>query len=241
MTQDDLAKAVSYSASLVGMIETGSRKPPLGFWDRVDEVFQTGGMFARLDKRLGAPKWKIDWETAERAAVALRSFQPLVIPGLLQTEAYARVILTDAGLLSRDDIERYLAQRLARQVVLSGESPPQFTAVIDHSVLRRPVGGPAVMREQIQAIIKACEEPHVRVHVVPDTVGAYAGLSGPFVLATAADQSIIGYLDDQVKGYLVNHADRIKAMQAAWEAVRGEALPHGQSVDLMKEVADTWI
>ncbi|MGW4465808.1 helix-turn-helix domain-containing protein [Micromonospora sp. NPDC004704] len=240
-TQEDLAKAVRYSASLVGMIETGTRKPPPGFWERVDEAFQTGGMFARQAKRLSTPKWKADWESAEREAVALRSYQPLVVPGLLQTEAYARAVLTDAGLLSRDDVERHLAQRLARQEILRRESPPQFTAVIDYSVLRRPVGGPAVMLEQIQAIIKACEEPHVRVHIVPDTVGAYAGLNGPFVLATAQDQSITGYLDNQVKGHLVDSAEDLAAVQAAWEAVRGEALPHRQSTDLMMEVAETWI
>lgn len=243
MTQEDLARArpVNYSPSLIGMVETGARKPPPGFWERIDEAFQTGGMFARLANRLGTPQWKAEWENAEREAVALRSYQPLVVPGLLQTEPYARAVLTDAGLLSRDDVERHLSQRMARQEVLARESPPQFTAVIDLSVFRRPVGGSAVMREQMQSIIKACEEPHVRVHVVPATVGAYAGLNGPFVLATAQDQSITGYLDNQVKGGVVDTADDIKAIQAAWEAVRGEALPHGQSTDLMMEVAETWI
>ncbi|MBM0228031.1 MULTISPECIES: helix-turn-helix transcriptional regulator [Micromonospora] len=186
------------------------------------------------------PVWFRPWQEIEREAVSLRWFESLVLPGLLQTEAYARAVLSGAGLIPRGDVERHLAARLARQGVLRRDDPPQFTAVIDEAILRRPVGGGATMHEQLRALVAASAEPHVRVHVVPSSVGAYAGLNGPFVVATCPDHRAAGYLDNQLQGQVVSDPEDIAAMMAAWENVRGEALSHWQSVDLITEVAETW-
>ncbi len=186
------------------------------------------------------PVWFRPWQEIEREAVALRWFESLVLPGLLQTEAYARAVLTGAGLIPRGDIDRHLTTRLNRQGVLRRDDPPQFTAVIDEAVLRRPVGGRETMHEQLRALIAACAEPHIRVHVVPSSVGAYAGLNGPFVIAQCPDYRLAGYLDNQVEGEVVGDVDDLAAIMAAWENVRGEALSHWQSVDLITEVAETW-
>lgn len=80
----------------------------------------------------------------------------------------------------------------------------------------------------------------MRVHVVPSRVGAYAGLNGPFVIAASADHRLAGYLDNQLKGQVVSDPDDIAAILGAWENVRGEALSHWQSVELITEVAQTW-
>ncbi|MET8281042.1 helix-turn-helix transcriptional regulator [Micromonospora sp. NPDC005174] len=186
------------------------------------------------------PVWFRPWQEIEREAVSLRSYQSVVLPGLLQTEAYARAVLAGADVIARSDIERHLAFRLARQSILTREDPPRFTAVVDEAVLRRPVGGRATMREQVHALIVMCEAPHVRVHIVPATVGAYAGLNGPFVIAVGAEQQIAGYLDNQLQGEVVTGTKDITAILAAWENVRGEALSHWQSVDLLTEMAETW-
>ena len=186
------------------------------------------------------PVWFRPWQEIEREAVSLRSYQSVVLPGLLQTEAYARAVLTGAGMLPRADLDRHITARLARQGILRREDPPQFTAVIDEGVLRRPVGGPETMREQLHALVAACAEPHVRIHVVPSSVGAYAGLNGPFVVAACPDHRLAGYLDNQLQGQVVSDVDEIAAIMAAWENVRGEALSHWQSVDLIREVAETW-
>lgn len=186
------------------------------------------------------PVWFRPWQEIEREAVALRWFEMAVLPGLLQTEAYARAVLMDAGLTNRGDVERHVAARLARQNILARDNPPQLTAVVDEGVLRRPVGGRTTMHEQIQAIIKASEAPHVRVHVVPSSVGAYAGLNGPFVIASTPEHRVAVYLDNQLQGQVVDGAEEIAAIQAAWESVRGEALSRSQSIELIMEVAETW-
>ncbi|SCE83723.1 helix-turn-helix domain-containing protein [Micromonospora chokoriensis] len=186
------------------------------------------------------PIWFRPWQEIEREAVSLRWFESTVLPGLLQTEAYARAVLVGAGLIPRGDVERHLAVRLGRQGVLRRDDPPQFTAVVDEAVIRRPVGGGSTMREQLLAVAAACAEPHIRVHVVPSTVGAYAGLNGPFVIAHSDDHRVAGYLDNQLQGQVASDPDDIAAMMAAWENVRGEALSHRQSVDLISEVAESW-
>ncbi|MFF4880952.1 Scr1 family TA system antitoxin-like transcriptional regulator [Micromonospora sp. NPDC000668] len=186
------------------------------------------------------PIWFRPWQEIEREAVSLRWFESTVLPGLLQTEAYAHAVLSGAGLIPRSDIDRHLTVRLTRQGVLKRDDPPQFTAVIDEAILHRPVGSRSIMREQLRAVVAACAEPHIRVHIVPATVGAYAGLNGPFVIAHSHDHRVAGYLDNQLQGQVASDPEDIAAMMAAWENVRGEALSHWQSVDLITEVAETW-
>lgn len=113
------------------------------------------------------PVWFRPWQEFEREATLLRSYQPLVLPGLLQTEAYARAVLSIGGLRGRTDVDRLVATRLSRQAILTKDDPPQFAAVVDETALRRPVGGRATMREQARALLATCEAPHVRLHVVP--------------------------------------------------------------------------
>ncbi|MGW0501575.1 DUF5753 domain-containing protein [Micromonospora sp. NPDC003241] len=184
--------------------------------------------------------WFRPWEVIEREAHSLRSYQPLVLPGLLQTERYARGIFGSAGQHTSDEVERLVAARMARQSVLAGDGPPWLTAVIDEGVIRRTVGGPEVMREQLGSLAETALLPHVRVHVVPLSAGAYAGLSGPFVIASSVDNRTAGYLDNQLHGQVVSEPGELVALTAAWENVRGEALSHRQSIELIREVAETW-
>ncbi|MBQ1024519.1 helix-turn-helix transcriptional regulator [Micromonospora sp. C95] len=184
--------------------------------------------------------WFRPWQEIEREATTLRWFEPNVLPGLLQTEAYARAVLAGGGLIPRSEVARLVDHRMSRQLILHREEPPLLTAVLDEAVLRRPVGGPAVMREQLLALAEASTQPHIRIHVVPSTVGEYAGLNGPFIIATAPDHRIAGYLDNQLQGQVVSEQAEIAAILAAWENVRGETLSHWQSVDLIREVAESW-
>jgi DNA-binding XRE family transcriptional regulator len=241
VTQEDLARAINYSPSMVAMVETGGRKPPPGFWELVDTALDTGGMFVRMVVRLGSPQWMREWETAEAQATVLRSFQTTVVPGLLQTEAYARALAQAGGVLTEEEVGQRVAARLERQSVLARDNPPQFIAVLDEGVLGRPVGGPAVMREQLLHLAKVvAEHPRIRLHVVPSSVGAYLGLGGPFVLATLPDAEDVVYLDNQLKGQVVDRTEDVLAVRTAWESIQGEALPPQQSVELIMGVAETW-
>jgi len=244
MSQAALAEAINYSPTLVAKVETCERRPSLDFARRCDAVFETGGRFERIQKKISREivvQYFREWAGVEQEATALRGFQPLYVPGLLQTEAYARAVLSGPGLLSAEEIEQQVTARLDRQEILTRDKPPLLTAVVDESVLRRPIGGPVVMREQLLHLVKVGTTlSRVRIHVVPLSVGAYAGLDGPFVIATPPVGEPVVYFEGHFHGQMVDRADYVNHMIEVWESIRGEALPHQQSIELIAEVAETW-
>lgn len=245
MSQEVLAKELNYSASLVAMVEQCRRVPRQEFTRRCDDALGTGGILSRIREKLRREAllpWFREWAAAEQQAVALRWYEPLVVPGLLQTEAYARALLTGAGRFrfTADEIEQHVASRLERQEVLHRENPPHFVAVLDEYALRRAIGGPAVMRAQAQHLLELGARPRVHLHVVPGTAGAYPGLNGAFVLATLDGGEDLAYLDNQLQGQIADRPADVQSLRDTWEAVRAEALPHQRSVELIEEVAKSW-
>ncbi|WP_233219513.1 helix-turn-helix transcriptional regulator [Micromonospora sp. RP3T] len=244
MSQTSLAEALTYSGALVAKVETCERRPSLDFARRCDAVLGSDGRFERIQRRIGREAvvpWFRDWPGIEADATALRSFEPLCVPGLLQTEGYARALLSGDGLFAPDEVEQQVTMRLDRQALLTRERPPLLTFVVDEHVLRRSVGGAEVMREQVRHLVKAGTGlPRVRIHVVPLTVGAYPGLSGPFVIATPPHGEDVVYQDGQLHAQVIDRADHVRRMVEVWESIRGEALSHQQSLEFLTEVAETW-
>lgn len=245
LSQDDFGRLINYSGTHVSAVETGTRPPTADFVAAVDKALQTGGMFARLRDRLSDldadPPWLREWITYEQQARALRWYEVAWIPGLLQTEAYARAVFGSDGRLSVTEVETRVAARLARQKLLLGDDPPQLVAILDETALRRPIGGAAVMREQLFHLARLNQDSRrVRIHVVPREVGAYAGLDGPFVIATLPDLADIGYLDNRLQGQIIERRPAISALREQWEATLAEALTLQHSTDLISEVAKTW-
>ncbi|GAB2917748.1 helix-turn-helix transcriptional regulator [Micromonospora polyrhachis] len=244
ISQAQLAELLNYSPATIAKIETGERRPSADFAHRCDTVLNTNGLFARIQRQLSREvlvAWFREWAGIEAEASALRGFEPLYVPGLLQTEAYMRAILTGPGLLSAAEVEQQVATRLTRQEVLAGDRPPLLTVVVDEFVLRRRIGGPEVMREQLLQLAKVGESmPRVRIHVVPLSVGPYAGLDGPFVIATPPTGEDIVYVEGQLHAKIFDRPEDLKAAVQLWESIRGEALSHQQSLKLILEVAETW-
>ncbi|MEV6806067.1 helix-turn-helix domain-containing protein [Streptomyces sp. NPDC017248] len=140
-----------------------------GWWQRFHDIL---------------PGWFSMYVSLEGAAGLIRSYDPHFVPGLLQTEDYARAVLKSGaiGQTSPDDIERHVALRMQRQQLLTRPDPPRFWAVMDETALRRPAGGPEVMRAQIDKLLEATKLPHVTLQVAPFANGPHPGTYGPFVL-----------------------------------------------------------
>ena len=198
------------------------------------------GRLLTLARAEAAPPWLREWISVEREATLIRWFEPSLIPGLLQTEAYARAVLEWGGLLRPTEVEQRLSSRLDRQAILTAEKSPQFIALLDEAVLHRKVGEPAVMVEQFEHLLRMAELPHVHVHVVPVGAGPHAGLAGPFILARGPEGSEVAHLDNQLYAHVTDSPEDVDSLQRKWEAVRGEALPHRASRDLIKELAKSW-
>jgi transcriptional regulator with XRE-family HTH domain len=140
-----------------------------GWWQRFHDIL---------------PGWFSMYVSLEGAASLIRSYEPHFVPGLLQTEDYARGVLKSGaiGQTSPEDIERHVALRMQRQELLTRPDAPRFWAVMDETALRRPVGGPEVMRAQIDKLLEATELAHVTLQVAPLANGPHPGTYGPFVL-----------------------------------------------------------
>lgn len=251
LSQDDFGRGIGYSGSHVSSVETGGRPPTKEYMLAVDRAHDSAfdseaaeGRFSRMLRELSkleqTPSWLREWIELERDAVLLRWYEPAFVPGLLQTEAYARGMMNN-GLLLPGQIDQRVASRLDRQAILTRDVPVPLVAVIDVMVLRRQVDRqPDIMREQLEHLVKMSELPHVQILVVPEEAGIYPGLQGGFILATLGDGSVVAHLDHQVRAQVVSQPDDLATLQRTWEAVRGEALPRRQSLELIKEVAQTW-
>lgn len=242
LTQDQLAEATHYSSSLVAQVETSRKLPSVEFSEAVDQVLGTDGLLTRLVTDLlrrdsSLPEWFKPWALVEQEATALWTFEPLLVPGLLQTEEYARAVLSFVG--DGSAVAPQVSARMARQAVLTRQDPPppEFVAVIDEGALCRPVGGPLVMAGQLAALATAARQ--WLVQVVPLSADTYHGLAGPLVIA-AVDGTEVVYLDTQLRGYVLGANEAVSEAKRRWNAIRAEALPRGQSVELIERVAQQW-
>jgi len=243
LSQEDLGKTINYSGSLVSAVENGQRPPTRDYLVAIDGALRTGGLFERLQNGLAgfdqAPVWFRDWLIIEREATLIRWFEPLIIPGILQTKAYAHAIIAGSGMVDSDEIDQRAATRVDRQSLLTGTRPPTLIAIVDEGVLRRRIGNPEVMAEQCRLLLDLGTRPHVQVHVVPRSAGVYAGLGGAFTLAKARDFEA-AHLDNPLQAQIAGRSDDIDSLTRRWEAIHGEALPRPLSLDLIKEVVRTW-
>jgi transcriptional regulator with XRE-family HTH domain len=185
-----------------------------GWWQRYHDIL---------------PGWFSMYVSLEGAASLIRSYDPHFVPGLLQTEEYARGVLTSGaiGQTRPDDIERHVALRMRRQELLTREDAPRLWAVMDETVLRRPVGGPEVMRAQIDKLLEATKLPHVTLQVAQFATGPHPGTYGPFVLFRFA----MPELPDMVYSEYLTGAVYLDA--------RSEVAAHLEVMDRMAALAAT--
>ncbi|MDG4763251.1 helix-turn-helix transcriptional regulator [Solwaraspora sp. WMMD406] len=240
LTQESWGERIHFSASHVGAVERGERPALPDYLTAVDRQYRTGFMkfYRKFVIGESAPVWLRPWLDYEREATMLRYFELAVISGVLQTEAYARAVIgtTRSGVAADDAV----AARLARWGVVTREAnPPRVVVILDDSALRRPVGGPAVMHEQLTVLAEAIERPNISVFIVPAYVGAYAGLDGPVALATAHGRTV-GLRDAPGAGDVVEDPAAVDLLDRQWEAIREYALPQDQSLDLIMKAVDSW-
>ncbi|MDM4721191.1 helix-turn-helix transcriptional regulator [Micromonospora sp. WMMA1363] len=245
-SQDELARAVNYSPSMVSAVELGQQPPTGKYLEQFDKALDTGGLYTRMLTDLVSLDRAQPWLRGRGAIVAqakvLRWFEPLYVPGLFQTEAYARAVFEAGGLLEEEDVERRLNERMEGQRILYDEEPPRLVAVVDEAALRRQVGTRKTMCDQTSHLARtATEHPRVRLHVVPQSAQEHPGLGGPFILATLREGMELAFLATQVGGQELDQPADLGRLQRVWEAILGEALPPQESLELVRKVTESWI
>lgn len=237
-----LGKAVFVSEGLVRAWEKGRYIPKPDQINQLEaKIGAAKGILSRLIDDLVSgeisAEWFGKWQAFEAQSTSLLSFETTVIPGLLQTPEYARAILRLNNKQSPLDLDEQVNARLERrQRVLEREDPPLFVVVLDESVLRHAVGGPKTMHDQLVHMIDSAERSEVIIHVIPFNVGAHAGFAGPFVIASF-DGTDVAYVDNALRGDVVEQADDVAAIRRLWEMLRSKALPEKESLELISKVA----
>nr|WSX53030.1 helix-turn-helix domain-containing protein [Streptomyces sp. NBC_00974] len=182
-----------------------------------------------------------DFISLEASARAARTVELSVVPGLLQTPQYARAVTRAAlGGLPEPKVDALVDVRLARQSVLRADPPLELSAVLDEAVLRRKIGGPGVMAEQLRYLVEVSSMPQVRLQVLPFSVGGHLGLTGPFVIFSfpnIADLDVV-VLDHLTSSLHLERKEDLEAYSAAFRTIQAHALPPRDSSDLISALAD---
>lgn len=221
------------TSQYVGQVESGRTRCTREFAATMDTELGAAGRLLELwdDLVMDAafPSW-FDWPVVENEAVMLRSFQPTLVYGLLQTESYARALLFGD--------EEATTARLSRQKILHRSSPPSPVVVclLDEAVLYNGVGGGEVMRVQLEHLVSMLSQ-RVSVHIVPSGI-VHPGNAGAFVIATMDDRGEVAYAESALRGMTTCAVDDIQYVSESFEVIRNHALPVGQSIDLIKRAVD---
>jgi hypothetical protein len=178
----------------------------------------------------------------ESEATALLNNETLFIPGLLQTEDYARAALSGgAPTATKDELQRLVATRMSRQAVLTRDPPLRLWAVVDEAALHRPVGGTEVMATQLEHVADtASEMPHVTFQVIPYNVGAHPGMTAAFVILQFGGDPPSGdvvYHESQTGDLFLENETDVRHFTAIFEHLRAMALPPQRSIELLRRIA----
>ena len=230
LSQKDLAARVNVSHDVISKIETGERPPAEDFPPRLDAIPELGtqGALTRLWDHLKkslkrrAYGWFQRWADIEAEATTLRWYEPLVVPGLLQTEDYAQAIFTAHLNGDTDDLDERVAARLARQAVLERAGAPQLWCVLDEGVLHRAVGGSKVMQSQLYRLAEIAEHSKVAIQVIPGAI-AHAGLLGHFVIADLDGKPPMVYLETAAEGQVTDSPSVVAHVALSFDRLRAEA------------------
>lgn len=175
----------------------------------------------------------------ETEALSVHTYQQQLIPGLVQTESYARSVIRAAR--PDDDeagIERRVKVRVKRQEALAGDQPLQLWAIIDEAAIRRVVGGPEVMREQLHRLAEVGERPGVQLQVLPFSVGAHAAMAASFIILSfeSPDPDVV-YVDTGTSALFIEDHPDLEAYRLMFDHLRAAALAPSESVRLFRTVA----
>lgn len=248
MSQTTFGVSVPCDVSTVSRVEDGQLSPSDAFLDATLTAFPELALLVRFYRASGkwsagsgpVPAWFEEWLRAERTAISLRVWAPMLIPGLLQTAEYARALLLHGIQPDKSDasVDALVAARLARRAIFDNPEPPDVVMVLDEAVLHRLVGSAAVMYEQLTTVAELSERPYVTVHVVPaGSQDVYAGLGGALNIASGDGTPDVLHMD-AVEGVTTERRALVRKAEITFERVRGDALSRGQSRDLILRLAD---
>ncbi|MDI2125603.1 helix-turn-helix domain-containing protein [Yinghuangia seranimata] len=242
----ELGSRVGYGEDQIMSLELGRRVPQEQFLRSADEVLDAGGLLlatiedvgkAKVKARVKHPDWFRDYARLEAKAVELAYFSTMTFPGVMQTEAYMRTLFSGRRpILDDQTIEERVAARIERQRLWTRWPPPTVNCVVEESVLRRPLGGVAVLREQLERLAELASLRWCEVQVMPTGCHEHPGVAGPFTLMHFRDRSPIAYVEVHDVNRLIGDRSEVHVLATKYGSIRAKALEPEASASLISEI-----
>ncbi|CAM5707480.1 XRE family transcriptional regulator OS=Streptomyces alboniger OX=132473 GN=CP975_29140 PE=4 SV=1 [Streptomyces alboniger] len=241
LTQVAFARRVRYSVHFVASVEQGRRLPSARFVERAEEVLDAFGIIRKAARNLtrqpGLASWFRKWAGLEEVAISLYTYENRLIPGLLQTEAYARTLFENrVPPLSDEQIEIQLAARQERQQLLRDRPNTAFSFILEEHMLLRRTGGADVTRDLIDHMLELNLMRNVEIQIMPLAREVHSGLNGPMRLLETPENNWYGYIEGQETGQLLSDPKTISVLQMRYAKLRSQALTPEDSVCLLRQM-----
>lgn len=251
LTRDDIAERTGINAATLYRIETAKVRPQqrtlVGLLDLYGVADPQRSEILALSRTADEQGWLRPYHadlpneytayiSFEAEARGVRNYESLFVPGLLQSEDYARAVIRGVlPMATPKEVDQRVQARVERQAVFEKEHPLELWAILDEAALRREVGGPGVMADQLNRLTKAAIDPHITLQVIPYATGAHPGMPGSFVLMDfpeAVDPSVV-YIDSMVGDLFLEAEEDIRRYSQIFDHLRAQALSPNDSVALI--------
>ncbi|WP_438487605.1 helix-turn-helix domain-containing protein [Streptomyces sp. S186] len=243
MTQEALSERVVCSPTLISHFEAGRRLPNPDDAQRIDQALGTDGFFVRWLEDLES-KYTDHFAAVaelEQRATLIQNFALTLVPGVLQTDDYAGALFRAYWPnYTAEELDEFVVIRTKRRRILDGPMQPVAWTLLDEAVLRRPVGGPQVMAEQLQRIADMAEAGRLCLHVLPYNVGAHALQQSLLTLMNFEDSAPVAYVEGFMTGNLMDDPALVSACQTAYALALGDALSQQKSLALVRAAAEEY-
>lgn len=241
LTQEEFAPRVRYSVPTVASIEQGRRFPTLEFVERAEEVLDAFGALRgaarHLARQPGLARWFRQWAKLEAEALSLYTYECRLIPGLLQTEAYARKLFVNRLPPLRDDqIDSRLLARQERQALLRDRPNTSYSFILEEHLFHRGTGGPEATRELIDNTLALAELRNIEIQIMPLVCADHAGMDGSMHLLETPDNRWLAYCEGQESGQLITDPKVVSMLQMRYARMRSQALSLEDSLSLLRQM-----
>ncbi|WP_328513994.1 helix-turn-helix domain-containing protein [Streptomyces mirabilis] len=241
LSREEFGERVRFSKHTVASVELGRRMPDPTFVERAEEVLgETGALrkaATHLARQPGLAAWFRQWARLETTAITLYTYECRMIPGLLQTEAYARTLFTNQlPLLDDEQIEAQWVARAERQRLLRERPNTAFAFILEEGLFLRRTGGVEVTRGLIDHVLGFAELRNVELQVMPQVQETHAGLDGPMRLLETPENTWFAYCEGQRGGLLIPDLKEISVLQRRYARMRAQALNFENSVGLLQRM-----
>lgn len=241
LSREEFGRQIQYSKHTVESVELGRRMPDERYVERSEPVLGNTGAVRRgaehLERRPGLAAWFRQWALKEKTAITLYTYECRMIPGLLQTEAYARTLFNE-HLPPMDDaqIETQWVEREKRQRLLWERPNTAFSFILEESMFLRRTGGPDVTRELIDHVLRIAELRNVEVQIMPQLRDRHAGLNGPMQLLEEPNNRWYAYSEGHESGLLITDRKVVSMLQMRYARMRSQALTIQDSLSLLRRM-----